>query len=129
MSVVITVLILLACLLLAVVILIQSSKGGGLAAGLTSSNQILGVRKTNDVLEKATWYLAIGLMALCLLSTVFSGTGTTTTTAASSDLNRVIPTSQVNTGLSQSTSAQNTPSPLDGAAPAPQGQPAPEGGN
>ena len=40
------------------IVLIQNSKGGGLAAGFASSNQIMGVRKTTDFLEKATWTLA-----------------------------------------------------------------------
>ena len=52
-----------------VVVLVQNSKGGGLASGFSSSNQIMGVRKTTDVLEKLTWGLAIALM-------VFSITGT-----------------------------------------------------
>lgn len=56
------------CLLLALVILVQNSKGGGLAAGLGSSQQIMGVRKTTDFLEKFTWGLATGLMVLALVA-------------------------------------------------------------
>lgn len=56
------------CLLLALVILVQNSKGGGLAAGLGSSQQIMGVRKTTDFLEKFTWGLASGLMVLALVA-------------------------------------------------------------
>ncbi len=40
------------------IVLIQESKGGGLASNLSSGNQVLGVRKTTDVVEKATWCLA-----------------------------------------------------------------------
>ena len=58
----ITVFIILISLLLAMVVLVQNSKGGGLASGFSSSNQIMGVRKTTDVLEKLTWGLAISLM-------------------------------------------------------------------
>lgn len=60
------VLIIVVCALLAAFVLVQNSKGGGLAAGLSSSNQIMGVRKTSDFLEKATWTLAICLVVLSL---------------------------------------------------------------
>ncbi len=55
------ILIILSAILLTLIVLVQNSKGGGLAAGFQSSNQIMGVRKTTDFLEKATWGLA-GLM-------------------------------------------------------------------
>lgn len=51
----IIVLILLASVLMVGIVLIQESKGGGLASGFSASNQIMGVRKTTDFLEKATW--------------------------------------------------------------------------
>lgn len=54
--------------LLAFIVLIQESKGGGLASSFASSNQIMGVRKTTDVVEKATWTLA----ALLVVFSVFS---------------------------------------------------------
>lgn len=56
------------------IILIQNSKGGGLAAGFSSSNQIAGVQRTTDFLEKGTWVLAISLLVLCLVSTAMIGT-------------------------------------------------------
>ena len=59
------VLIILASIALAFVVLIQNSKGGGLASNFASSNQVMGVRKTADVLEKTTWGLAAGIMILC----------------------------------------------------------------
>jgi len=70
MSTVISVLIIITCVLLILIVLVQNSKGGGLAAGLSSSNQVMGVRKTTDFLEKATWTLAIALVVFCLLSSV-----------------------------------------------------------
>jgi preprotein translocase subunit SecG len=51
-------LIVVAALLLCFVVLIQNSKGGGLASSFASSNQIMGVRKTTDFIEKLTWGLA-----------------------------------------------------------------------
>jgi len=50
--------------------LVQNSKGGGLAANFSAPNQIMGVRKTTDFLEKATWVLAVALMVLSLVATV-----------------------------------------------------------
>ena len=64
----ITVLILICCILLVLVVLVQNSKGGGLASNFASSNQIMGVKKTSDFLEKATWTLAILILSLSLLS-------------------------------------------------------------
>jgi preprotein translocase subunit SecG len=51
-------------------VLVQNSKGGGLAAGFSSSNQIMGVRRTADFLEKATWTLAGVLLFLCLSASI-----------------------------------------------------------
>ena len=61
------ILIILACFVLGFFVLIQNSKGGGLASNLAGSNQIMGVRKTADFLEKATWSLAGIIMLLCLV--------------------------------------------------------------
>lgn len=58
MQIFITILIVLAAILMILVVLVQKSKGGGLASGFSSSNQIMGVRKTTDFLEKFTWTLA-----------------------------------------------------------------------
>ncbi len=58
------VLIVIASILMTLIVLIQESKGGGLASGFSSSNQIMGVRKTTDVVEKTTWGLAIALVLL-----------------------------------------------------------------
>lgn len=64
----ISVLIFIICILLILIVLVQNSKGGGLASNFSSSNQFMGVRKTTDFLEKATWTLAIGLLVLSLVS-------------------------------------------------------------
>ena len=61
------VLIVLAALLMIGIVLIQESKGGGLAADFASSNAIMGVRKTTDVIEKATWTLAAAMVVLSVL--------------------------------------------------------------
>lgn len=67
----ISVLVFIICILLILIVLVQNSKGGGLASSFASSNQIMGVRKTTDFLEKATWTLAGAMMVLCILAVFF----------------------------------------------------------
>jgi len=55
------------CVLLVLIILIQNPKGGGLSSGLSSSNNIMGVQRTGDFLEKGTWVLAISIMVIAIL--------------------------------------------------------------
>lgn len=63
----ITVLIFIVCILLVLIVLVQNSKGGGLASNFQSSGQVMGVRKTADFLEKATWGLAGALLVLSVM--------------------------------------------------------------
>ena len=63
-----SVLIVMVCVLLVLVVLVQNSKGGGLAANFGASSQIMGVRRTADFLEKATWTLAGALLVLSVLA-------------------------------------------------------------
>jgi preprotein translocase subunit SecG len=55
------------CVLLVLVVLSQNSKGGGLSNqfGGGSSN-LIGVKRTGDLLEKLTWGFAIALVVLAL---------------------------------------------------------------
>lgn len=62
-----TILIILAAVLLTLVVLVQNSKGGGLASSFQSSNQIMGVKKTTDFIEKATWGLAGFMIVLSIV--------------------------------------------------------------
>ena len=68
MYVFLIILIVIFSLLLTLIVLVQNSKGGGLAAGFQSSNQIMGVRKTTDFLEKATWGLAAAIVVLSIIT-------------------------------------------------------------
>ena len=76
----IIVFIVIVSLLLMLVILAQNAKGGGLSSqfGGSGTSQVVGVKRTGDLLEKVTWGLGILLIALTL-STVFfidrSGSG------------------------------------------------------
>lgn len=65
MYLILSILIFLASILLIIVVLIQKSKGGGLASSASNYNQIMGVRKTTDFVEKLTWGLAV---FICVLS-------------------------------------------------------------
>ena len=67
----ITIVIVIASVMMIFFVMIQNSKGGGLAAGFSSSNQVMGVRKTTDFLEKATWFLAGTIVVLCLVASLF----------------------------------------------------------
>ena len=68
MYIAISILIFIVCALLILIVLVQNSKGGGLSSSFASSNQIMGVRKTTDFLEKATWTLAGAMLVLCIVS-------------------------------------------------------------
>jgi preprotein translocase subunit SecG len=68
MYVLIVILMVIASILMCFIVLIQNSKGGGLASSFSSSNQIMGVRKTTDFLEKATWGLAAFMVVMSVAS-------------------------------------------------------------
>lgn len=60
-------LIVITSILLIGVVLIQKSKGGGLSSQFGGANQVMGVRRTNDFIEKTTWILAsvVCVLAIC----------------------------------------------------------------
>ena len=62
------VLIIIVSIFLGFFVLIQESKGGGLASNFAGSNQIMGVRKTTNIVEIITWSLAGLIFLLCLIS-------------------------------------------------------------
>ncbi len=68
MLVLLMILIIIASILLVLIVMVQNPKGGGLASNFSSQNQIMGVRKTADFLEKATWTLAISIVVFSLLA-------------------------------------------------------------
>ncbi|SDK66950.1 preprotein translocase subunit SecG [Salinimicrobium catena] len=71
-------LIIIVAFLLVVVIMVQNPKGGGLSSAFGGgANQIGGVQKTSDFLDKSTWTLATLLLVLILLSnvTIMDGNG------------------------------------------------------
>ena len=62
------------CFLLILAIMVQNPKGGGLSSSFGGSQQLGGVQKTTDFLDKSTWTLGGILIALILLSSIsFNG--------------------------------------------------------
>jgi preprotein translocase subunit SecG len=62
------------CFLLILAIMVQNPKGGGLSSSFGGSQQLGGVQKTTDFLDKSTWTLGGVLIALILLSSLsFNG--------------------------------------------------------
>ncbi|GAB3531590.1 hypothetical protein GCM10027443_14140 [Pontibacter brevis] len=74
------------CVLLILVVLAQNPKGGGLSSqfGGGGASQLMGVKRTGDLLEKLTWGFAIGLVVLTL------GTHMMVDTAGDSTVNRSV---------------------------------------
>ncbi len=95
------------CIFLGFFILIQEPKGGGLTSGFAGTNNIMGVQRTGDFLEKGTWSLIIALMVISLLINVMIPKGAANHNKEGEEiqrqLNRSLPTVPV------------TPSALPGA--------------
>lgn len=69
---IITIIIILLCLALIGVILVQNPKGGGLSSSFGSANQFGGVKSVMEGIEKITWYLAIAIVVLSIVSSTMS---------------------------------------------------------
>ena len=67
MTTLLSILVILASILLTAVVFIQNPKGGGLSSDFGSATQIGGIQKTNDVIEKTTWGLAIGIAVISIV--------------------------------------------------------------
>lgn len=65
-----SVIIILASILLILVVYVQNPKGGGLSSDFGAAQQIGGVQKTNDFIDKATWSLAGIIMLLSIVLTL-----------------------------------------------------------
>jgi preprotein translocase subunit SecG len=73
------ILIVLASAVLGLIILIQNPKGGGLSGSIAGvGNQFMGVKQTNDVLERGTWIFSAVIALLCIFSTFFMNSSSTT---------------------------------------------------
>ena len=71
-------LIILVCFLLVLVVMVQNPKGGGLSSSFGGgAQQMGGVQKTSDFLDRSTWILAGLLLVLILLSNISLNTRST----------------------------------------------------
>lgn len=70
MESIISIVIILASILLIFVVYIQNPKGGGLSSDFGAAQQIGGVQKTNDFVDKATWSLAAVIAILSIFLTL-----------------------------------------------------------
>ncbi|MFK7968741.1 MAG: preprotein translocase subunit SecG [Bacteroidia bacterium] len=54
------------------IVIIQNSKGGGLSStfGASNASQVLGARRSSDMVENLTWYLAGALAIVCFMATI-----------------------------------------------------------
>jgi preprotein translocase subunit SecG len=84
-------LIIIACVLLVFIVLIQNPKGGGLASNFSGSNNLMGVKRTGDILEKGTWVLVISIMVFSLMINVVKP-GTSSMGSGSDLHNKIVPT-------------------------------------
>ena len=106
MTLVLFILIVIVCIALGLIVLIQNPKGGGLSGTLAGfNNQFMGVKQTNDVLEKGTWIFASILAVLCIISVLFINT-----TTANPD-NKVLQDINTSTAPVQQSPAQQTTPP------------------
>ncbi len=78
------ILIVVVAFLLIVVIMVQNPKGGGLSSsfGGGGTQQLGGVQKTGDFLDKSTWFLATVLILLILASNLTIDSGVVTESKA-----------------------------------------------
>jgi preprotein translocase subunit SecG len=71
------ILIVLAAVLMIGIVLIQESKGGGLSSSFAGYNQVAGVRKTTDFIEKATCALAASMVVISIICAWVAPSATT----------------------------------------------------
>ena len=104
----------IAALLMCFIVLIQNSKGGGLASSFSSSNQIMGVRKTTDFLEKTTWTLAAAMVVISIASAYVLPTSTGKSDVILEQAQKEESTNPYN--LPMGTNAPQTEAPAENAA-------------
>ena len=121
------ILIVIASLLMIGIVLIQESKGGGLASNFSSSNAIMGVRKTTAFIEKVTWGLAIAMVLFSVVCAYVAPTSTQDSSVmekAATETQTTNPNTTPGFGASQQQQATPATGNAAPAAPAAPAQPA-----
>jgi preprotein translocase subunit SecG len=101
-----SILIIVVCILLILVVLIQNPKGGGIAANFTAPNQIMGAKRSSDVVEKATWILAVVLIVFSLSSNFMRPSGESESSTPESRIKENIDNSSMPAAPAQPQQAQ-----------------------
>lgn len=107
------ILIVLTAVLMICIVLIQESKGGGLSSSFASYNQIGGVRKTTDIIEKVTWSLA-ALMVIISVACAYVAPQAASDTSVMENIEN--PTTNPNNLPGFGASQTKQAAPADGAA-------------
>ncbi len=102
MSAILSVLIVICCIALILAVLIQNPKGG-VTSNFSAGTAVMGVRRTADFLEKATWTLVV-LLFIFSIATVSIGkqqggsgpSETSTTKDKAADFDQTTPTTAPN---------------------------------
>ncbi|MDB5256974.1 MAG: preprotein translocase, SecG subunit [Chitinophagaceae bacterium] len=71
MTLLFSILIIISAVLVVLAVLAQNSKGNGLSNSLGGASQLMGVKRTTDIIEKLTWVFAISLLTFCLCINLF----------------------------------------------------------
>ena len=119
----ISVLVIIVCVLLVLIVLVQNPKGG-LDSAFSTNNQVMGVRKTTDFLEKATWTMGIALVVLSIASSAITSTSLVPTDDEGGVQSKM--TEQIDEKALPSAPVTNGIPLPDAGTPAGAGQPAPE---
>lgn len=108
------ILVIIVSVVLAFFVLIQNPEGGGLSGSIGGfSNQIMGVKKTNNVLEKGTWLFALVIGLMCLFSVVIFTGGGASGNGPLNNLNTNVPVQ--NQAPVQPSGAENAPAATEAA--------------
>ena len=76
MGTVIMVITIIAAILMILIVMVQNPKGGGLDSSFGNVNQLGGVAKSTETIEKTTWTLAGIIAVLSIITAMNLGTNT-----------------------------------------------------
>jgi len=115
MQTLLIILIILACVLLAFLVLIQNPKGGGLASGFAGGANLMGVKRTGDILEKGTWIMVIAIMVFSLVINIMGPSSGSGSRGLGEQINTAAPAASplANPADTQATSLEETTSGAD----------------
>ena len=113
---VLTILIVILAVILILIVLVQNSKGGGLASNFSSTNQIMGVRKTTDFLEKTTWGLIAAIVILSVAAVGFHKSSSQVTNTTSEISDKIEAPMQAPTGFDDAAIAPIEAAPVEAPA-------------